>query len=531
MSTACASSRSSRTTARCAPAPDSSRPRRASCPTPRRARTSRRPSTLIWRTDPVDTAAVHRWLLEAWPPEDLRGEDTEPIGRQLVKGDKRRATVRLPIDEDELAEGALLVIRVTALDADGQPVRLRDGAEAVEESQQFAVRWEAEPVVTGGRRATSRSLPQARLARGGRGTERPRRGRPRLERRRVLRAAGRQADRAARAEPRACRAPAPRARRARSRGGVGGRGPAGRGAGVRPVPARARTLPYGLAERRRRLFDRLRERHPREVVETLDWAAHDGELREEVSAYCQSYRRALDAAAPESRAALLALDTLTLNVATAGHSSIGAVLVLPLHPMRLAWAAEHDATLSAWAAELKKLGRESARRRQSVDLALVNRVTPANLPFAVYGSRDPRSSTSRRRRSAPASTCTPARPNREPPCRPSSTCSGLDRRDVTPDIPPALIAERISAYRAAHPGQDALAADHLQRGLGRASGASAARGGAAQPGRGRRACAPHRPGSRSAPTAGAPRTPIPSRRSPTSNAAAPRRRCAAPVPT
>ena len=127
-------------------------------------------------------------------------------------------------------------------------------------------------------------------------------------------------------------------------------------------------LPSALADRRRRLFERLRSRRPRDVVETVDW---DEELREEAMAYCQSYRRALDSAnGEEARSALLAIDTLTLNVATAGHSSIGAVLVLPLHPMRLAWAAEYDATLTRWAGELRALGRSNVqppavRRREA----------------------------------------------------------------------------------------------------------------------------------------------------------------------
>jgi DNA phosphorothioation-dependent restriction protein DptH len=412
--------------------------------------------TLVWRTDPVDTAAVHRWLLEAWPPEDLRSEDTEPIGRQLVKGDKRRATVRLPIDEEELAEGALLVLRVTGLDADGQPVWLRDGADAVEESQQFAVRWEVEPVVTGGRRATSRSLPQARLLAAAEGQNDLAEDAPgwsggafslRLGGKRTVQLA---------------LSPALVALQRRAlaeRGRVVAWEAAGQLGEVlesnqfRPAHA---PLPYGLAERRRRLFDRLRERHPREVVETLDWAAHDGELREEVIAYCQSYRRALDAATSDSRAPLLALDTLTLNVATAGHSSIGAVLVLPLHPMRLAWAAEHDATLNAWTAELTGLGRASARRRHSVDLALVDRVTPANLPFAVYGIEG---SPFVYIQEATLGTGVYLHPGEAEPgaaVQAVFEVLGLDRRDVTPELPPTLIAERISAYRAAHPGTDDL---------------------------------------------------------------------------
>ena len=142
-------------------------------------------------------------------------------------------------------------------------------------------------------------------------------------------------------------------------------------------------LPPTFTERRRHLFDRLAARKPRDVVETLAW---DDELRQEVISYCQSYRRALDSTTdPDVRSGLLALDTVRLSVDTVGHPSIAATLVLPLHPMRLAWAAEFDATLTRWARELADVGRSTVRRRHSVDARLVQRVTPANLPFAVRG--------------------------------------------------------------------------------------------------------------------------------------------------
>ena len=119
--------------------------------------------TVVWRTDPPKTEAIDRWLLEAVPPADLRDPDTEPVARQTVKGDKRRGTVRLDLAEEDLAECALLVIRLTAIDKDGQPLLLINGAEAVEESQQFGVRWEAIPAGGPIRRASTPSLAQARL--------------------------------------------------------------------------------------------------------------------------------------------------------------------------------------------------------------------------------------------------------------------------------------------------------------------------------------------------------------------------------
>ena len=156
---------------------------------------------MVWRTDPPSTDAVDRWLLEALPPADLRDTDTEPMARQTVKGDKRRATVRIDLAEEDLADAALLVVRLTAIDADGQPVLLRGGGEAVDESQQFGVRWEDDPAGRGhppGVRAVAGPGPAGRRRRG---PGRPARGGPDLGRRGVLAAPGRAPDRAARAQP------------------------------------------------------------------------------------------------------------------------------------------------------------------------------------------------------------------------------------------------------------------------------------------------------------------------------------------
>lgn len=410
--------------------------------------------TLTWRTDPVKTELVHRWLLEALPPEDLRESDTEPLAKQTVKGDKTRGTVRLDIAEEDLADGALLVVRLTALDRDGQRVLLKNGDEAVDESQQFAVRWEDDALPTSGRRASSRSLAQARLDAALEGQDDHREGAPQWAGGNFeLRLGGRRTVQLA-------LSPALVDLQRRSlaeRGRVmaweadGRLGEVLDSAAFTPLNG---ILPPTFAERRRHLFDRLGARKPRDVVETIAW---DEELRQEVISYCQSYRRALDSTVhPDIRSGLLALDTVRLSVDTVGHPSIAATLVLPLHPMRLAWAAELDATLSRWAGELADVGRSTVRRRQSVDARLVRRVTPANLPFAVRGVdglpfvyvREATLGTGVYLHADEA----------EPGAAVQAVFEvlGLDRRDVPADLPPSAVAERVAAYRAANPGQEAL---------------------------------------------------------------------------
>lgn len=213
-------------------------------------------------------------------------------------------------------------------------------------------------------------------------------------------------------------------------------------------------LPLTLAERRRRLLTGLADRAPRDVVETLEW---DSALREEVASYCQSYRRALDAATDEdTRQALLTMDTVLLTIATAGHAPIATAITLPLHPLRLAWFAAYDATLNQWATELAGVGRSKAQRRQSVDAALVKRVTPANLPFAVLGVDGmPYVYT----REATLGTGIYLNPDEAEPgaaVQAVFDVLGLGRRDVAADVPPSVLAERINAYRRVHPSEDAL---------------------------------------------------------------------------
>ncbi|TQM08976.1 helicase HerA domain-containing protein [Pseudonocardia kunmingensis] len=410
--------------------------------------------TLTWRTDPVKTDAVDRWLLEALPPEDLRELDTEPLAKQTVKGDKTRGTLRLDIAEEDLADGALLVVRLTALDANGQRVLLENGDEAVDESQQFAVRWEDDPLPTSGRRASSRSLAQARLEAALEGQDDHRESAPQWAGGNFeLRLGGRRTVQLA-------LSPALVDLQRRSlaeRGRVmaweadGRLGEVLDSSAFTPLDG---ILPPTFAERRRHLFGRLAARKPRDVVEAIAW---DDEMRQEVISYCQSYRRALDSTVhPDIRSGLLALDTVRLSVDTVGHPPIAATLVLPLHPMRLAWAAELDATLTRWAGELADVGRATARRRQSVDARLVRRVTPANLPFAVRGVdglpfvyvREATLGTGVYLHAAEA----------EPGAAVQAVFEvlGLDRRDVPADLPPSAVAERVAAYRAANPGQDAL---------------------------------------------------------------------------
>ena len=59
-----------------------------------------RPGSVVvnWTTEPAKTSMVAYWRIEVLPPPDLRAADTQPVAAMRVKGDKRRATLRVDVD-------------------------------------------------------------------------------------------------------------------------------------------------------------------------------------------------------------------------------------------------------------------------------------------------------------------------------------------------------------------------------------------------------------------------------------------------
>ena len=116
-----------------------------------------------WRTDPPKVSAVSKWSLEILPPSDLRGPDSEPIASAVVKGDKRRCTVKVSIDEDSLATGTRFVVALAALGESGEQINLKDGSPAIADSQEFQVAISGAEPEARSRRAAAASLPEAAL--------------------------------------------------------------------------------------------------------------------------------------------------------------------------------------------------------------------------------------------------------------------------------------------------------------------------------------------------------------------------------
>jgi hypothetical protein len=115
-------------------------------------------------TEPARSSAVDSWRVEVLPPADLRSADTSPIANTKVKGDKRRATLPVDVSEDDLATCTLFVVRLRALEADGNDLHLKEETAAEAESDQFEVRLTDYTPPDSARTAGATSLPVAALS-------------------------------------------------------------------------------------------------------------------------------------------------------------------------------------------------------------------------------------------------------------------------------------------------------------------------------------------------------------------------------
>jgi hypothetical protein len=102
--------------------------------------------------------------------------------------------------------------------------------------------------------------------------------------------------------------------------------------------------------------------------------------------YLEAYRRAISGAQGDDLVSLLSLDSLDFSFVEQGQSIAGRI-VLSTHPLRAAWLSQYDSVLRGW---MQFLEAKSAKtRKYFVDRHLVNKISPANLPFAVPGRGSP----------------------------------------------------------------------------------------------------------------------------------------------
>ena len=333
-------------------------------------------------TSPSAVSSVKSWRLELVPPADLRSAATEPLQTMQVAGSKKKASFKVDVTEDDLANGRRFVVRCLALGAFGEVLQLATGDEASAESDEFDLIWTDEPLPREPRASTANSAAEAILE----GVVRDgldeieeeysfdREGavmRIRLDRR--IQKNVRISPVITEIQERQLASPGDHRRFLIERSGTA--------VDELRIQAAALELPKTLSERRSSLLRQFASSSPRSYVESLDWT---DELRDETYTYLSTYKRALDQASGDALRDLLALDAVELPLPSF-QGRLTAVVLLPTHPLRLTWISMHDAQLRAWADEAKEL-RTPADRQASVELPLVRRISPANLPYTILSS-------------------------------------------------------------------------------------------------------------------------------------------------
>lgn len=407
-----------------------------------------------WNTQPPKSSAVESWLVEVVPPEDIRSEDTTPLGSIRVKGAGRRATIHVAVSEDDLEQGTRFVARLTGIGPNGDIVELSDKTVAQVDSQEFEVVTSIEAHSEGSRSGSaSASLPQAVLRAAASGLDdrsedmvawdlagqvfSVRLGNRRLVRIRISELLTQ----------------LQRTVTSSLTEGIyfSGATSLGRQLQFDGVTSTEFQLPKALADRRALVLKQIAAQDPRDTAESLVWT---DELREAVSSYISTFKRTIESAAPELQADLLRLDSLTVSTRTAIGTATG-VVVLPLHPLRLGWIASHDLALRNWSDDISQISPKSARSG-AVDLELVGRVQPANLPFTVL-SADGQPAAYREELTYGSALYLPL-DEADPEAVIDALCRslGIGRQSSQISALARLVSERVQAFENTHPGSSAV---------------------------------------------------------------------------
>ncbi len=132
-------------------------------------------------------------------------------------------------------------------------------------------------------------------------------------------------------------------------------------------------------------FRRVRQPEARNLIEVADWSSP--ELGDAAVRYAQAYQALVqklieqDADTSEIRQAL-SLDNLLVRFTNQQGQVEEALVILPTHPLRVAWVAGYARLLAFWEDQLLEQPKQA--RTQHVDLQALRLLMPANVPPFAY---------------------------------------------------------------------------------------------------------------------------------------------------
>ncbi len=131
-------------------------------------------------------------------------------------------------------------------------------------------------------------------------------------------------------------------------------------------------------------FTRLKKTPQRDVIEAADWTP---ELAGLALRYAQAYRDLLKTLMESGceRVELLealSVDSLLISVLGKDNVAEDAVIILPTHPLRVAWYAGYTQLFRHWESRLLEISR--SERKRGIDIQLLRLLTPQNTPAFAY---------------------------------------------------------------------------------------------------------------------------------------------------
>lgn len=358
------------------------------------------PSVVVeWVTVPSGAFTGGKWRVSLVIPKAYRRPDDEPLLSKTVRVTLRKQALKLDFSRDDLPDGffgsnLLVAVEVAAISDDDEMVmRLKSGEEALDESEEFELRFDEAPPEDGTAEPSADSSISPAVA--------------------FLDVALEQMDEPLRA--------AYILRQERSLLEIQFLEPNTERAAVRAVRS-VRVIPRLIELQHKLLTTHIKSTHvittldPNEslylseefvgskflpedffiartkyfeavkkysktpnmpLVETLEW---ESEVCESLDNYVDIYERLLRDSSRDLACELLLLDTVQVVILGSEQPLITTV-ILPTHPLRSLWLRDYWNKLFGWTQQVFRLGAEEKSR--AVDLELVERISPGNLPFVM----------------------------------------------------------------------------------------------------------------------------------------------------
>jgi DNA phosphorothioation-dependent restriction protein DptH len=341
-----------------------------------------------WATKPAIPASVAEWLVELAPPNAI-ADDFPVLLNAKPRKTKRMLTFKLEFSSELLDNIApRYVIRVSALDASGNVLKLLSGSPAVAESQEFVLdlNRESDPIIDPDRAprgSLSGSIPEGILEKILNGTNKISETSPTWD-------TDKQVFSLSLNPFEKIQIPVSRFIISAQQHSFSNpekafwhsvKSPSGTEVSFSMATSAQLELPKSV-QKSRTAFLKLAEskNQARLSIEAMSW---DDELRLAAQSYLAEFRKALEEdLPPKDLDALLLHDTVSVSTSSP-RGTVQGVVLLPTHPLRLCWVSEHDKLLREWMSSV--IAFKEGQRKSEIDFPLVKRITPSNFPFLVIG--------------------------------------------------------------------------------------------------------------------------------------------------